>query len=479
MEVVVLHKQFDLIMHPIFQRLIKVKWQHFGKKGAWVQLIMGFVFVTLWTVFGVTTSVDGSHNYTPIHENWWRVLVGGLAFLLYVNEIRRELTEYFFSKKEHRRWTRWRESELKRDLAYCHPRWPGERLYLMQEIDTLKNLEPSYFKDAWNIFDWITYSILMASVITHVISALTTYRPADKLHTNLMSATVIFLWIRLLKTCRPFRAIGPFVVMGGHLIFDVLRFGLLYIILYIPYAASFWMVFAGYKVSGYSNISDLLYSMFRMTVVDDYNYDNLSEKEPIMSKILCGTYIALSAVVCLNLFIALMSDTFQRVYDNVKANSVMQQASTILSLENGLSCSSRRRFAGFIHTRCAPDELFYDDDIVDDEEADLKRMTHQIKDGLDEVHEILQVEKKKDGRTYSPSNDVQSLRKEMNKLEQQQLELSKNVNAQFDEIKQQLSLIVEKLNRRKKRAHHTDEVDDTHTTTTTGRLKPLRHDATI
>lgn len=460
MEVVVQHKQFDLIMHPILQRLIKIKWQHYGKRGAWMQVIMGFIFVVLWTVFGVTTSVNGSHNYTPVNQNWWRILIGGLAFLLTLNEIRREISEYFFSKKEHRRWTRWRESELRRDLDHCHPRWPGERIYLMQEIKALHQEGPTYFKDAWNIFDWVTYFLILASIITHVVSALTIYRAADNVHTNLMCATVIMLWIRLLKTCRPFRSIGPFVVMGGHLILDVLKFGLLYIVLYIPYAASFWMVFASHKVKGYSEVSDLLYSMFRLTVVDDYNYDGLSEVKPIMAKVLCGTYIALSAIVCLNLFIALMSDTFQRVYDNVKANSVMQQASTILSLENGLSISKRRKFANYINTRCAPDELYYDDDIVDDEEGDLKRMTHQIKDGLDEVHELLQIEEKEKGaKMNAPATEMDTMHKEMDRLEHQQKELTNNVNAQFNEVKQQLALIIEKLNKRKRRAPRTDSVD--------------------
>jgi hypothetical protein len=188
-----------------------------------------------------------------------------------------------------------------------------------------------------------------------------------------------------------------------------------------------------------------------MTVVDEYNYDGLSKAEPIMSKILCGTYIALSAVICMNLFIALMSDTFQRVYDNVKANSVMQQASTISILENSLSTTKRRNFANFIHTRCCPDELYYDDDIVDDEEGDLKRMTHQIKEGLDDLHQML-IEPKNKNWNKNASTEVELLRNDVKRLEQQQLTLSSQFNAQFDEIKELLAEVISKQNRRKKRA---------------------------
>lgn len=454
MEVVVLHKQFDLIMHPVFQRLIKVKWEHFGKRGAWLQSLVGVVFVILWTIFGVTTAGYGTYDYyTQINKSWWRIVIASAAILMTLNEIRRELFEYYFSKKEHRRWKRWREAELYKDLEYCHPRWPGERLYLMQEIDILRQQEPTYFKDAWNIFDWISYFMVLASIITHLVAVLTDSSAVSKVHTNLMSATVICLWIRLLKIFRAFTSLGPFVVMCGHIIFDVLKFAFLFMIFYIPYAASFWMVFSNYSISGYSDVSDLLYSMFRMTVVDEYNYDGLSKAEPIMSKILCGTYIAFSAIICLNLFIALMSDTFQRVYDNVKANSVMQQASTITNLENSLSVMKRRNFANFIHSRCCPDELYYDDDIVDDEESDLKRMTHQIKDSLDEVHELLKLQKmNKNGRNNASTPEAEQLREDIKRLEEQQLKLSSHFNAQFDEIKELLAVVISKQNRRRKPA---------------------------
>ncbi|EDO49167.1 predicted protein, partial [Nematostella vectensis] len=383
LEVVVLHKQFDLIMHPVYQRLLKVKWQSFGKRGAWFQAISSLIYVILWTVIGITKADKPSEYYQPISEKWWRIGLYVFAVLMTFNEIRREISDILFSKKEHRLWMKWRETELQRDLKYCHPRWPGERIYLMQEIDFLHQQEPSYFNDAWNVFDWLTYCMVMASLVTHGVSVLIDHMMVHNAHINIMSATLICIWIRLLKTFRAFTALGPFVVMLGHLIYDILKFFFLFVVFYIPYAASFWMVFSSHNISGYSTIADLLFSMFRMTVVDDYNYDELSKAEPIMSKILCGTYLAFSAIICLNLFIALMSDTFQRVYDNVKANAAMQQANTILSLENNLSVTKKKKFANFIHTRCSPDELYYDDDVLDDDEGDLKRMTHQIKEELE------------------------------------------------------------------------------------------------
>ena len=56
-----------------------------------------------------------------------------------------------------------------------------------------------------------------------------------------------------------------------------------------------------------------------------------------MSRVLCSTFILCVGVLCLNLFIALMSDTFQRVYDNARATAVMQRAKFINDIEITIS----------------------------------------------------------------------------------------------------------------------------------------------
>ena len=454
LEVIVQHKQFDLIMHPVIQRLIAVKWKYFGKRGAWIQVITNLFFVTLWTVLGVTSPSKARDFFDPIEKKWWRVVLGVIAILMTFNLIRQEFMEYFASKREHRLWVKWREDELRNDLEFCHPRWPGERMYLMQEIDSLRHQEPSYLKDAWNFIDWLAYSMIIASLAALCTAYLRDDHMALSAYINILSATLVVLWIRLMKYARAFTALGPFVVMLGHVINDVLKFGFLFFIFYIPYAASFWMVFNQQGVKGYSDITDLLFSMFRMTIVDEYNYEDLSQSKPVMAKVLCGTYIAASGVVCLNLFIALMSDTFQRVYDNVKANAVMQQASTILSLERGMSVSKRRAFTNFIYTRCNPEEIYYDDDSPVGEEKDLQRMTHQIKEQVDHIYtHINEQDSERKRKSNGSSNDVHKLREDLKKLEQQQRVFSSQFHSQISEVKDMLGDVLHTLGKRKKKKH--------------------------
>ena len=55
-----------------------------------------------------------------------------------------------------------------------------------------------------------------------------------------------------------------------------------------------------------------LFAMYRLTVVDDYEAGEMLAFDIVMGYILIGSFLALAAIVWLNLFIALLSDTFQR-----------------------------------------------------------------------------------------------------------------------------------------------------------------------
>ena len=58
--------------------------------------------------------------------------------------------------------------------------------------------------------------------------------------------------------------------------------------------------------------------------------------------------------MCLNLYIALMADTFARVYQNAKANAMLQQSAQILIAQRFLSKQKKIDVMQIIHEECAP-----------------------------------------------------------------------------------------------------------------------------
>ncbi|XP_060780926.1 transient receptor potential cation channel subfamily V member 5 [Neoarius graeffei] len=175
---------------------------------------------------------------------------------------------------------------------------------------------------------------------------------------------------------------GSFIVMLGKIVGDVLRFLFLYAEIYVPYACAFWIIFGGLTaVPSMQTVPQMHYSLYRITLVDEYEFDAMVAVDPVMAHLLCGTFLALSAVLCVNLMIALLSDTFQRVYDNALANAVMQQASIILQVEESMPYLRHFYDKRYIHTCCAPLREFYDHDIITDpdQHEEMKKLTAEIK----------------------------------------------------------------------------------------------------
>ncbi|XP_059144999.1 uncharacterized protein LOC131932143 [Physella acuta] len=396
-------RQYDLIMHPVFMRLMDVMWIKFGRFWSVVNVCVNFLYIVLWTVIGIVVEYDKRHIY-DLPDDVWRIVLFILAGTATFYQIYEEIMEFRRSQHIHNSWEEKRKKDIERDKQYCHPRWPEERKYLDGELGEIEKLKPKYFSDAWNIFDWICYILLLVCMATHIADIISHTELLARAHIRLMSITIIFLWLRLMKNARAFAALGPFIVIVGHILKDCARFLFLYLEFYIPYMAAFWMIFGGTKmaqnsnsteevtVSGFTYPAQLLFSMFRLTLVDDYDYDNMKKIDTYMSDLLLGTWFMLSAVLCLNLFIALMSDTFQRVYDNAQANSIMQRAIIILNIWESMRRPSKEKFLAYIYASCKPLVDDYDDDMTQSGEEDIKKVTFQIKEEIENLQEMFRLQ---------------------------------------------------------------------------------------
>ena len=205
---------------------------------------------------------------------------------------------------------------------------------------------------------------------------------------------VILIWCRLFKLGRVFPAVSPYIAVIRGLIGDIVRFVVVYLVLYIPYLICFWIIFSSVdnSVEGSEELSTVYrmgFMLFRMTLIDEYPYGAMRQEDELMASILVGTFLFLTAVVGLNLFIALLSNTFQRVYDNTLANSEMQRTRLMLELENVYSrFLVGQRYLNYIHNNCSPLVCSFNDrDIMN--EHDLRRATLQVRSAVKRVEQQL------------------------------------------------------------------------------------------
>ena len=65
----------------VFQRLLYVKWQLFGKKGSVKLLILNMFYTLIWTILGILLR-EGEHFYLPLKKCWWRIILEVIAVIL-------------------------------------------------------------------------------------------------------------------------------------------------------------------------------------------------------------------------------------------------------------------------------------------------------------------------------------------------------------------------------------------------------------
>ena len=216
----------------------------------------------------------------------------------------------------------------------------------------------------------------------------------------------------------------------SNVVGDILKWIVLNAAIIIPFACAFWIGF-GYNsthpAKGYTDASSLLYNVFQMMIVGDYSWGNLQEANETMARILCGSFILTAAIITLNLLIALVTNTFERHYENAIANAVMQRAQTILLLQSRMGSKNLKHYYNFIKSNASPQ-------IIQNKYGRLMANTSEDKATIervyDDVRQIKSVLAERFGKRYGKGNksDLEIVREDLGKVKKSGMELAKDVN---------------------------------------------------
>ena len=96
------------------------------------------------------------------------------------------------------------------------------------------------------------------------------------------------------------------------------------------------------------------YNLYRLTLGESFDLEDLSKIDKLMLNPLIGSYVGITALVLANIFIALLSATFQRVYEKAEAYIILQRGIEILNTEKSMSYEARKRHIIFINKIGSP-----------------------------------------------------------------------------------------------------------------------------
>ena len=254
----------NIIMHPVMQCLIANKWERFGRRWAWFDFILNMVSAIIWTAMGVTLPLDNNSLYNPPIEKWWRMVLASFVLLLTVYELVRQVVITVRTNRSLVQWKNHREKSLSRDKPFCHPQWPDEARYVDSEIKSVHDHRWLATHDRWVYIDWLALSLIVAAAISHVVFFLQGTKESHTVHVRIMCVLLIVSWVRILKFMRPFQGTGAFVASFTRMLGDILLALFLIVIVFLPYASCFWILFGGlspFPARGFRTMPAVLYEV--------------------------------------------------------------------------------------------------------------------------------------------------------------------------------------------------------------------------
>ena len=160
----------------------------------------------------------------------------------------------------------------------------------------------------------------------------------------LMIATLT-IWSCSLFFFRNFSLTGHFVtIIYRTFSSDVIRFGIIYIIIWITFTLAFFLQFKGQNISDFTTFDNALMILLLQSF-GEFNFDNiLQARFPGLAIFLFICFMLLAHILLLNMLIAMMTRTFERVEKLSSKLLKKQWASLIIIMEKFHTKIERKTF---------------------------------------------------------------------------------------------------------------------------------------
>ncbi|XP_065829614.1 transient receptor potential cation channel subfamily V member 6-like [Oscarella lobularis] len=168
-------------------------------------------------------------------------------------------------------------------------------------------------------------------------------------HRSLEDVTLAIIavgsWLCLLFYCRGSRTVGPFVTMIYDMIrLDIARFCFIYLIFLISFSQALHFLLKDSEDELFGTPYDSMMASFLMTL-GSFEYETLNNgRLAILSQFLFIIFMVLTAILLLNMLIAMMTTTYQNIAVRASMEWKRQWAKIVMVLESSLSDKQRLKY---------------------------------------------------------------------------------------------------------------------------------------
>ncbi|XP_073252460.1 polycystin-2-like protein 1 [Porites lutea] len=206
--------------------------------------------------------------------------------------------------------------------------------YTIEEILEIKKHKLKYFKSFWNVLDIIVIFLGYVAIVFNVYRTLTVndllqgllknnkqYANFDSLgfwqtqFNNMVAVAVFFAWIKVFKYISFNKTMTQLSATLNNCAKDVGGFAVMFFIIFLAYAQLGYLVF-GTQVRDFSTFEDSIFTLFRI-ILGDFDFHALEQANRVLGPIFFITYVFFVFFVLLNMFLAIINDTYAEVKSNI------------------------------------------------------------------------------------------------------------------------------------------------------------------
>ncbi|XP_056251997.1 polycystic kidney disease 2-like 1 protein [Seriola aureovittata] len=219
--------------------------------------------------------------------------------------------------------------------------------YVVEEILEVRIHKLSYFKCIWNILDVVVIMLAIVAIIFNVFRTVKVDKLLGKLlehpdiyadfeflafwqtqYNNMNAVNLFFAWIKVFKYISFNKTMTQLSSTLGRCAKDILGFAIMFFIVFFAYAQLGYLLF-GTEVESFSTFVKCIFTQFRI-ILGDFDYDAIDRANRVLGPIYFVTYVFFVFFVLLNMFLAIINDTYSEVKEELSSQKDELQITDII-----------------------------------------------------------------------------------------------------------------------------------------------------
>ncbi|CAG04723.1 unnamed protein product, partial [Tetraodon nigroviridis] len=219
--------------------------------------------------------------------------------------------------------------------------------YIVEEILELRIHKFSYFRSIWNILDIVVILLAVVAIIFNVFRTIKVDNLLGKLleqpdiyadfeflafwqtqYNNMNAVNLFFAWIKVFKYISFNKTMTQLSSTLGRCAKDIVGFAVMFFIVFFAYAQLGYLLF-GMEVESFSTFAKCIFTQFRI-ILGDFDYNAIDRANRVLGPIYFVTYVFFVFFVLLNMFLAIINDTYTEVKEELSSQKDELQITDII-----------------------------------------------------------------------------------------------------------------------------------------------------